>query len=331
MTITKHCLGSNQAIITYQTGTPEGLLVTYPDDGANDRYKEGGQWTSQTIYKAVNYESFDDIEHSPFLIKGSVPSWVDGLINETSYTTFCGDTFYWHHLYNAKLFPELTAINDAIKNGTLTSWNGWNFILQRFPNSNDRRTNSSYVAFYNQEINDDGTVPTGFKAIFPRNLFVFSNGCKNWSDINYANIDTSSFVIDKVIRLANLIGYDFFDRDGLKINHISRSVHPISIEYQEPRLDPPQQLTYDFEQDVEQLYIDEIGQYVYVYAENVNTSSRRYLGFFNNTISDTPPAWSVECVEVLDECPENTCEVDCHTHTCCYGSDGIAVHSFSKP
>ena len=40
-----------------------------------------------------------------------------------------------------------------------------------------------------------------------------------------------------------------------------------------------------------------------------------------------------ECpqVELLDDkCPENTCKVDCGTHYCCYGSDGIAVSSFEK-
>ena len=42
---------------------------------------------------------------------------------------------------------------------------------------------------------------------------------------------------------------------------------------------------------------------------------------------------SSECpeVELLDDkCPPNTCKVDCDTHYCCYGSDGIAVSSFEK-
>lgn len=327
----RYCSGSSQAIITYQTGTPEGLLVTYPDDGAGDRYKEGGQWVSQTIYKAVNYESYDDIDHSVFLIKATVSSFVNGLINETGYSTFCGDTFYWREIYSLRFYPDNTAINDAIKNGTLTSWNGWDFILQRFPSSNDRRTNSNRLAFYNLEINDDATIPPGYKAIFPANLFVSNTGCKDWSTINYANIDYDSFTITKVVRLANLIGYDFFDTDGNKISHISRSVNPVSIEYQEPQLNPPQQLTYDFEQGVEQLYINESGQYVYVYAENITTGARRYLGYFYNNIQNVPPAWTVECVEVQEKCPKDTCEVDCGTHICCYDSNGIPVYSFDKP
>ena len=38
------------------------------------------------------------------------------------------------------------------------------------------------------------------------------------------------------------------------------------------------------------------------------------------------------CPEVRegDKCPEGTCKVDCHTHYCCYGSDGKAVYSFQK-
>ncbi|MGK7894800.1 MAG: hypothetical protein AB4372_14585 [Xenococcus sp. (in: cyanobacteria)] len=36
------------------------------------------------------------------------------------------------------------------------------------------------------------------------------------------------------------------------------------------------------------------------------------------------------CFSEVGECPENTCQVDCGEHYCCYGSDGIAVHSFLK-
>lgn len=37
-------------------------------------------------------------------------------------------------------------------------------------------------------------------------------------------------------------------------------------------------------------------------------------------------------VEVIDQpvCPPDTCEVDCGTHVCCYGSDGVSVFNFSK-
>lgn len=37
-------------------------------------------------------------------------------------------------------------------------------------------------------------------------------------------------------------------------------------------------------------------------------------------------------VEVIDQpvCPPDTCEVDCGTYVCCYGSDGISIFSFDK-
>ncbi len=36
-------------------------------------------------------------------------------------------------------------------------------------------------------------------------------------------------------------------------------------------------------------------------------------------------------VEILpNQCPDNTCAVDCDTHICCYGSDGIAVDYYIK-
>lgn len=51
---------------------------------------------------------------------------------------------------------------------------------------------------------------------------------------------------------------------------------------------------------------------------------------FSRTDNEIPQV-QTDCIGQDDQCPENTCEVDCHTHICCYGSDGIAVHSFDKP
>ena len=36
------------------------------------------------------------------------------------------------------------------------------------------------------------------------------------------------------------------------------------------------------------------------------------------------------CFSEEEECPDNTCKVDCGEHYCCYGSNGIAVYSFLK-
>ena len=47
---------------------------------------------------------------------------------------------------------------------------------------------------------------------------------------------------------------------------------------------------------------------------------------FTRTSTDKPTVAIVE----TNQCPENTCEVDCGTHVCCYGSDGIAVFSYDK-
>ena len=36
------------------------------------------------------------------------------------------------------------------------------------------------------------------------------------------------------------------------------------------------------------------------------------------------------CFLNLDECPENSCQVDCGEHYCCYNSQGISIHAFLK-
>lgn len=53
---------------------------------------------------------------------------------------------------------------------------------------------------------------------------------------------------------------------------------------------------------------------------------------FSKLFTNDTPNVSVECITEPpdDSCPENTCQVDCGTHYCCYGSDGIAVHSYLK-
>lgn len=63
--------------------------------------------------------------------------------------------------------------------------------------------------------------------------------------------------------------------------------------------------------------------------DNGNEINRRTIYSFGN--SDTEPLveWSLDCIEI-DECPPDTCTVDCNSHYCCYGSDGISIHSFEK-
>lgn len=42
------------------------------------------------------------------------------------------------------------------------------------------------------------------------------------------------------------------------------------------------------------------------------------------------PFASYECGDI-EECPPNTCSVDCGTYVCCYGSDGVSVFNYQKP
>lgn len=41
------------------------------------------------------------------------------------------------------------------------------------------------------------------------------------------------------------------------------------------------------------------------------------------------PQISTNC-QLVDQCPENTCKVDCGDHYCCYNADGISIYSFYK-
>ncbi len=36
------------------------------------------------------------------------------------------------------------------------------------------------------------------------------------------------------------------------------------------------------------------------------------------------------CFSAVGECPDNTCQVDCGEHYCCYQNDGISIYSFLK-
>lgn len=53
----------------------------------------------------------------------------------------------------------------------------------------------------------------------------------------------------------------------------------------------------------------------------------------NNQVVYTSPTYTIlpqVSWECLGGCPPGTCQVDCGSVYCCYGSDGIAVSSFSK-
>jgi hypothetical protein len=48
---------------------------------------------------------------------------------------------------------------------------------------------------------------------------------------------------------------------------------------------------------------------------------------YEKTFSSECPSVNVECID--NKCPTGTCEVACGNIICCYGSDGIAIESFS--
>ncbi|WP_146132208.1 hypothetical protein [Pleurocapsa sp. CCALA 161] len=43
---------------------------------------------------------------------------------------------------------------------------------------------------------------------------------------------------------------------------------------------------------------------------------------------DLSPTVSYQCI--TQQCPPDTCEVDCGTHVCCYNSQGISVFNYNK-
>ena len=67
-----------------------------------------------------------------------------------------------------------------------------------------------------------------------------------------------------------------------------------------------------------------------------NNNECRFTVFSGQQIIFQRTQWGcpeVELIETEDElvqCPEGTCQVDCGSVYCCYGSDGYAVDSFSK-
>ncbi|MGF1542873.1 MAG: hypothetical protein ACFCU5_20925 [Pleurocapsa sp.] len=70
-----------------------------------------------------------------------------------------------------------------------------------------------------------------------------------------------------------------------------------------------------------------------VWKVTLNTDgTENYRSLYTQIVApsgNSAPAYTVSC-GLTDTCPENTCQVDCGTHYCCYGSDGIATHSFLK-
>ena len=51
---------------------------------------------------------------------------------------------------------------------------------------------------------------------------------------------------------------------------------------------------------------------------------------FHTEPEDSPPRYEIICSPSQNECPEGTCPVDCDSHVCCYGSDGISVFAYEN-
>lgn len=57
--------------------------------------------------------------------------------------------------------------------------------------------------------------------------------------------------------------------------------------------------------------------------------ARSLLYSFESEIGQLAPEHQIICGS-KDECPEDTCQVDCGNHYCCYNANGISVFSYSK-
>lgn len=71
-----------------------------------------------------------------------------------------------------------------------------------------------------------------------------------------------------------------------------------------------------------------------LYLVNIDSqgaeTGRMSLLSFHTQPEDEPPWYEIVCDPSQEECPENTCAVDCGSHICCYGSDGISVFAYAK-
>lgn len=117
-----------------------------------------------------------------------------------------------------------------------------------------------------------------------------------------------------------------YNSDGVLIDTISR-------------LSPPQSVTggavtaasrsyrVDKIPDQEIVFAIENGNCVEIYKKSAVTGVATLVNSFCG-LGSSPPAYAVSCG--TEDCPPNTCKVDCHTHYCCYNSQGISVFNFLK-
>ena len=68
----------------------------------------------------------------------------------------------------------------------------------------------------------------------------------------------------------------------------------------------------------------------YFHRKPTERTFYKFEVFSNQNIIFTRTDLEQPEVTLIGVCPPNTCEIDCGTHVCCYGSDGIAVFSFEK-
>ena len=72
------------------------------------------------------------------------------------------------------------------------------------------------------------------------------------------------------------------------------------------------------------------GQRYRMVFEEIDKQGEIVRDFPTDILSGGVPAPEDLQITCSGYCPPNTCPVDCGTHICCYGSDGITTYSYLK-
>ena len=331
MTILEDCREASEVTIKYQLWTKEGILIKFPTDGREDEKGVSIGDTSRLIPGFVSYRTELDLSIIGYVVWGSCVSQSNLSDNEGGIEReFCGNTIYW----TAKLQSGKNKEGVTIENKS----GYYSIVYEDGSYSRPRWIEISQSTFNSKDYKKVEEDKQSGKTFFWVNIWNYSTRYSRLpvnSDCNIIfrktpnlKIVRNSIVLDEITTVDEYYKTIAIREDGSETEVTTRSTVPISGEYVPEGLAPEQEVVFQKKPDVEDIEVVATTGYIAFYRINIANGTKTYLNGFFQSSRQGLPVWSHSCS--TNECPENTCKVDCGNHYCCYGSDGISVFAYEK-
>ena len=331
MTVLEACRGATEVTIKYQFQEPQKLKITFPTDGTEDSKNSGKGETEFYVNNGVDYSTRPDEDKTNYSFFGTIIGKSYWTNEDGTNTNLCDKTLYWR--LNTTRFGnpkegEFNIVNNtpviSYPNGHNQAFSPANLVNEECYNDKlyiDSQTDSLDSRFpqTNFEVQDPRIPPIPdtpgcyFMGSPPTPEFYYQEGSIQFDGLFW---DKEYFITEASIK------------NGGKQIIASRDKIPVSSEVIPAELGEENEKTYLKLSETEDIQITENPSYLIIYKRKISDESLTYLDFIYDPGGQQIGVWSHDCS--VAECPDDTYQLDCESHYCCYQEDGYAHSRIEK-